>query len=192
MTDDDPDLVVLLNEDGTERSTAGKLAAHRPPGQLHRAFSVFLFDADGQVGLPRRADGKRMFAGLWSNSCCSHPRPGEPIGVAARRRVREELGLDCALEEVGLFEYHAHDPVSGLDERERVHVMAGLATAPPDPDPREVSDIHAVPFGEVFDRVAQDPSRFSPWLAGTATEVRTWWVRTFGGNHGSAGPDIAI
>ncbi|MGH9222538.1 MAG: isopentenyl-diphosphate Delta-isomerase [Acidimicrobiales bacterium] len=180
---DDPDQVVLLNEDGSERSNAGKLDAHRPPGQLHRAFSVFLFDAEGRVLLQRRADGKHLFAGLWSNSCCSHPRPGEAVVDAARRRVREELGLDCALEEVGLFEYHAHDPVSGMDERERVHVVAGLAGAAPNPDPSEVSDVQAVPFAEVFDRLARQPSHFSPWLAGTATEVRPWWQRTFGDNR---------
>lgn len=177
---DDPDLVVLLGEDGTELGTGGKLAAHRPPGHLHRAFSVFLFDGQGHVLLQRRADDKPLFAGLWSNSCCSHPRPGEAVADAAQRRVREELGLDCDPEEVGLFDYHADDPVSGLAERERVHVFAGMIGGPPVPDPREVSDVRLVPFADVFAGVAQDPASFSPWLAGTANEVRPWWQRTFG------------
>ena len=178
----DPDLVVLLNEDGTERGTAGKLAAHHPPGHFHLAFSVFVFDGDGRVVLQRRADGKALFAGRWSNSCCSHPRPGEPVAVAATRRVNEELGLDCDLQEVGLFEYHAHDAASGLVEWERVHVFAGLATAPPVPDPAEVSAVQALPFAELFDRIDSDPAAFSPWLAQAADEVRAWWRRTFDGN----------
>src|SRR5437764_8203432 len=146
------DLVVLLNEDGTEAGTEDKAAAHEAPGRLHLAFSVFLFDPSGRVLLQQRAAGKALFAGLWSNSCCSHPRPGENVADAGRRRVREELGIGCDLEEVGVFAYHAHDAVSGLDERERVHVLAGWmagATAPV-PDGREVAGFELAPFDAVL------------------------------------------
>jgi len=183
---DERDLVVLLNEDGTERSTAAKLAAHQPPGRLHLAFSVFLFDAEGRVLLQRRAEGKALFAGRWSNSCCSHPRPGEPVAAAAQRRVREELGLECVLVEVGRFDYHAHDPASGLDERERVHVLAGVSTAQPVPDPVEVAAVEFVAFAGLAEWVAREPARFSPWLAGAAREAEAWWARRFGPGNGRA------
>ncbi len=185
---DDSDLVVLLDEDGTEAGSELKITAHLAPGLLHRAFSVFLFDPEGRLLLQRRSADKHLFAGLWSNSCCSHPRPGEAVTIAARRRVHEELGIECELEEVGGFDYHAHDPVSGLDERERVHVLAGTTGAAPVPDPREIGDLKLVPFDSILLQVDSDPGTFSPWLRPAASAVRPWWARTFGaGTPGATG-----
>jgi isopentenyl-diphosphate Delta-isomerase len=173
---DKGDLVVLLNNDGSVAGTGPKNAAHRAPGQLHLAFSVFLFDAAGKVLLQRRAPDKALFAGAWSNSCCSHPRPGEAIAGAARRRVAEELGIDCHLEEVGLFDYHAHDAVSGLDERERVHVLVGVVGQDgASPDPREVSEVRWVRYDDVLSELADAPDTFSPWLPPALEAVRPWW-----------------
>jgi len=183
------DLVVLLNDDGTEAGAEDKAAAHEAPGRLHLAFSIFLFDPSGRVLLQQRAAGKALFAGLWSNSCCSHPRPGEGVADAGRRRVQEELGIRCDLEEVGVFEYHAHDAVSGLAERERVHVLAGATDTAPVPDDREVAGFELAPFEAVMVELSDDGSRYTPWLRPAAATVQPWWERRFGPRRPHAEPE---
>lgn len=173
------DLVVLLNPDGTEAGAAPKAAVHVAPGRLHRAFSVLLFDSQGRLLLQRRARTKALFAGLWSNSCCSHPRPGEAVIAAGRRRVREELAVDCTLEEVGELDYHAHDAASGLAERERVHVLTGLIRTPSTPDSQEISDLAFVTFDTLVWHFERNPGAFSPWLPLAAVAARPWWEATF-------------
>ena len=110
--------VVLVDEHARETGSTGKLAAHEAGGRLHRAFSVFVFDSGGRLLLQRRAEGKYHFGGLWTNTCCGHPRPGEPVEDAAARRLREEMGISPALTRITGFVYEAFDPESGLTERE--------------------------------------------------------------------------
>ncbi|MHB1987197.1 MAG: isopentenyl-diphosphate Delta-isomerase [Acidimicrobiales bacterium] len=117
--------VVLVDPDGRPLGAFDKRGAHEPPGRLHLAFSVFLFRPDGTMLIQQRADSKYHFPGIWANTCCSHPEPGEEIVASARRRVLEELGVDCELGEVGAFTYRAVDPVSGLVEHEYDHVLVG-------------------------------------------------------------------
>src|SRR5258708_16941923 len=93
----DPILLELVDENGVTTGTAEKLSAHLAPGRLHRAFSVFLFDEDGRLLLQRRALGKYHSPGVWSNTCCGHPYPGEQPFVAAARRTAEQLGGAPAL-----------------------------------------------------------------------------------------------
>ena len=93
-------MLELVDEDGATIGTAEKLAAHQPPGQLHRAFSVFLFDEQGRLLLQRRALGKYHSPGVWSNTCCGHPYPGEAPFAAAARRTYEELGISLAREQI--------------------------------------------------------------------------------------------
>ncbi|MEV8154881.1 isopentenyl-diphosphate Delta-isomerase, partial [Streptomyces fradiae] len=108
-------MLELVDEDGTTIGTAEKLSAHRAPGRLHRAFSVFLFDEEGRLLLQRRALGKYHSPGVWSNTCCGHPYPGEAPFTAAARRVSEELGVSPSLmAEAGTVRYNHPDPVSGL------------------------------------------------------------------------------
>lgn len=161
MTDD----VVLVDEDGVEIGAAGKLAAHRS-SVLHRAVSVFLFDGDGSVLLQQRAHGKYHFAGLWSNTCCTHPRPGEAPAAAGARRVVEEMGVgvDGELEAVGAFVYRARDRTSGLTEHEYDHVFVGRVSGDPAPDPVEVAAWRWVELGELQREVAAQPARYTPWL----------------------------
>ena len=90
------DQVVLVDTDDREIGTMAKTRAHYE-GKLHRAFSIFLFNSQGRLLLQRRAEDKYHSGGLWTNSCCSHPRPGEPIAQAAARRLKEELGFSCDL-----------------------------------------------------------------------------------------------
>jgi len=155
--------VILVDEADRELGAEEKLAAHRNGGRLHRAFSVFVFDDDGQLLLQRRADGKYHSAGLWSNTCCGHPRPGEEVTDAARRRLFEEMGFDCPLERRFSFEYKA-ELENGLTEHELDHVLVGRFAGNPNPDPSEVGAWRAVPPSEIESELAEDPEAYSAWF----------------------------
>ncbi len=134
-------MLELVDENGVTIGTAEKLSAHLAPGRLHRAFSVFLFDDAGRMLLQRRALGKYHSPGVWSNTCCGHPYPGEQPFVAAARRTAEELGVAPALmREAGTVRYNHPDPASGLVEQEFNHLYVGLVRGPLDPDPEEIDD----------------------------------------------------
>ncbi|BCK67142.1 isopentenyl-diphosphate Delta-isomerase [Streptomyces platensis] len=159
----EPIMLELVDEDGTTIGTAEKLAAHQPPGQLHRAFSVFLFDEKGRLLLQRRALGKYHSPGVWSNTCCGHPYPGEAPFAAAARRTAEELGLaPSLLAEAGTVRYNHPDPDSGLVEQEYNHLFVGLVRAEPAPDPEEIGEIAFVTPEELAERHAEAP--FSAWF----------------------------
>lgn len=163
--------VVLVDEEGHEVGRTPKLAAHAPPGQLHRAVSVFVFSTAGDLLLQRRAPGKYHFAGRWSNTCCGHPRPGEPVVAAGRRRLAAELGMDCELVEVATFRYEASDEASGLVERELDHLLVGVAGTAPDPRPDEVDAVRWTEPGALAADIAADPSVYTPWLPGALARV---------------------
>ncbi|MFE1177423.1 isopentenyl-diphosphate Delta-isomerase [Streptomyces sp. NPDC058773] len=159
----EPIMLELVDEDGTTIGTAEKLAAHQPPGQLHRAFSVFLFDEKGRLLLQRRALGKYHSPGVWSNTCCGHPYPGEAPFAAAARRTAEELGVaPSLLAEAGTVRYNHPDPASGLVEQEYNHLFVGLVRAEPSPDPDEIGEIAFVTPEELTERHAAAP--FSAWF----------------------------
>jgi isopentenyl-diphosphate delta-isomerase len=143
-------LIELVDERGRTLGQMPKLTAHEPPGRLHRAVSIFLVDSRGRLLLQRRARSKYHSGGLWSNTCCSHPAPGEDPAEASARRVREELGIDpVGLTEAGTTSYNVTDPVSGLVEREWNHLFVGHALQTPEPDPLEVEDWASVPLDEL-------------------------------------------
>src|SRR5918997_6014944 len=125
--------VILVDERDRVLGASGKLRAHRE-GALHRAFSVFVFDGEGRLLLQKRARGKYHSAGLWSNTACGHPRPGEATREAARRRLREEMGFDCGLREAFQFLYRA-ELGGALVEHEYDHVLIGAHEGDPSPDP---------------------------------------------------------
>ncbi|MET8948413.1 isopentenyl-diphosphate Delta-isomerase [Streptomyces sp. NPDC004542] len=156
-------LLELVDEDGVTIGTEEKLAAHQPPGRLHRAFSVFLFDERGRLLLQRRALGKYHSPGVWSNTCCGHPYPGEAPFAAAARRTYEELGVSPSLlAEAGTVRYNHPDPASGLVEQEYNHLFVGLVRTPPAPDPQEVDATAFVTPAELKERHATDT--FSSWF----------------------------
>ena len=154
--------VILVDERDRELGSSEKMRAHRE-GALHRAFSVFVFDAEGRLLLQKRAAGKYHSGGLWSNTACGHPRPGEETRAAARRRLREEMNFDCELSEEFSFLYRA-ELGGGLVEHEYDHVFAGTFDGRPAPDPAEVEDWQWVTIEELRRAVADDPARHSRWL----------------------------
>ena len=135
--------VTLVDESGLPTGTADLGKAHDGEGMLHRAFSAYVFrQAWAEILIQRRAPGKRLWAGFWANTCCSHPFEHESPAGAAERRLCEELGLSCALRPVGTLIYHAIDPSGRGAEHEHVTLLAGQAdpATAVHPDPAEVSE----------------------------------------------------
>lgn len=161
------DLVVLLEDDGTPCGTAPRQAVHTERTPLHLAFSLYVVDAHGRLLLTRRALGKTAWPGVWTNSCCGHPRPGETFVAAARRRVAEELGIEIADATLVLpdFRYRAVDS-SGVVEHEicPVHVAIVPAGTTPSPDPAEVAEHAWVAWSDVRRMVGAAPFLLSPWM----------------------------
>lgn len=155
-------LLVAVDSHDRETGLVDKITAHRE-GILHRAFSIFVFDDGGRLLLQRRATGKYHSGGLWSNTCCSHPRAGESLLDAAHRRLREEMGFDCPLEAVFGFVYRAALD-GGLVEHEFDHVIVGRFQGAPAPDAREVEEWQWQDVPAVQSRLAEEPEAFTAWF----------------------------
>ncbi len=154
--------VILVNKNDLPLGTMEKMEAHEK-GVLHRAFSVFIFNTDGKLLLQRRALEKYHSPGLWTNTVCSHPRAGEKTEEAVHRRMKEEMGFDCAVEEVFSFVYNA-DVGDGLREHEYDHVFVGVSNTIPKPNPEEVGDWKYMGFEEVLEDVRKNPANYSVWF----------------------------
>jgi isopentenyl-diphosphate delta-isomerase len=161
-TDVTTEQVILVDEHDRALGVGEKLATHRA-GALHRAFSVFVFDTHKRLLLQRRARTKYHSAGLWSNTACGHPRPGETTRAAARRRLREEMGFDCALRRAFGFVYRAELP-GGLCEHEYDHVFVGAFTGTPAPAAVEVEAWAWVSLPDLRRQLRAHPERFSYWF----------------------------
>ena len=155
-------LLIAVDAEDRETGVVDKMAAHRQ-GILHRAFSVFVFDAADRLLLQRRAIGKYHSGGLWSNTCCSHPRAGESLPDAAHRRLREEMGFDCPLQAVFGFVYRAALD-RGLVEHEFDHVVVGRFQGAPAPDAREVEEWKWERVPAIQSQLAEDPRAFTAWF----------------------------
>lgn len=159
---DGPEQVVLVDENDRDLGHMEKIAAHRE-GMLHRAFSVFIFNSRGELLLQQRAQGKYHSAGLWSNTCCGHPRPGEATQQAAERRLKEEMGTTVQLHPALRFVYRA-DLDSGLVEHELDHVLVGRCDDDPDPDASEAMDWRWVGRSDLEKEVRAHPALFTAWF----------------------------
>lgn len=159
--------VVLLDDAGRPSGTRLKSEVHTTSTPLHLAFSLYLFDAEDRLLLTRRALGKRTWPGVWTNTCCGHPAPGEQPEDAVRRRVDQELGLELAELECVLpdFSYRAVD-ASGVVENEVCPVFRARTVHPdtePLANPAEVVDWKWGAWQDIVDAVAATPFVFSPW-----------------------------
>jgi isopentenyl-diphosphate Delta-isomerase len=156
------DEVILVDDQDNPIGTAEKMEAHCA-GKLHRAFSIFVFNSEGQLLMQQRAKQKYHSGGLWSNTCCSHPRPGESIVAAAHRRLKEEMGFDCDLRDVHQFVYRTEFD-NGLTEHEYDHVLIGNSDAAPTVDPAEVGDWKWVDLRSLKSDMAADGDKYTHWL----------------------------
>lgn len=158
----DSDSVVLVDADDVQIGTAGKLDAHRR-GLKHRAISVLVRNMEGALLLQRRSAGKYHSGGIWANACCSHPKPGEDAAAAAHRRLREEMGIDCALEL--LFVTHYRASVSGgLIEDEVAHVFGGRHDGPAKPDPAEAGEWKWITLADLKRDMRAQPDSYAVWF----------------------------
>lgn len=162
--------VILVNNNDQSLGAMEKMEAHEK-GVMHRAFSVFIFNSKGEMLLQKRADEKYHSAGLWSNAACSHPHTDEKTADAAHRRLQEEMGFDCEIEEAFSFTYKAHVG-DGLTEHEYDHVFVGHSDAKPVPDPDEVSDWKYVDFDWLLEDIDNHPDDYTVWFRIAVKELK--------------------
>lgn len=154
--------IILVDEQDEIVGKASKLDAHRE-GWLHRAFSVFIFNDHGEWLIHQRANDKYHSAGLWSNTCCSHPSVGEETIAAASRRLKEEMGLTCDLFPLYSFQYRIQFD-NQLIEHELDHVFVGQTNQVPTPNPLEVKDWRYVAPDDLLHEIHTSPESFTYWF----------------------------
>lgn len=163
-----PESVVLLDEEGCAIGTLPKSETHHRDTPLHLAFSCYVFDTEGRLLVTRRALHKLTWPGVWTNTCCGHPAPGEDLFEAVRRRVRQELGIELGIGLVGLrlllprFRYRAVMS-DGVVENEICPVLTAITTDVVRPDPDEVDDVAWEPWPAFRTSVLDGTRSVSPW-----------------------------
>lgn len=155
-------MVILVDENDTAIGAMDKLEAHEK-ACLHRAFSVFIFNSDGKLLLQKRADSKYHSGGLWTNTCCSHPAPGQDTVEAAHQRLMMEMGMDTELEYVLKFKYRSAYE-NGLTEHEIDHVFIGHTDDIPDVNPEEVSAYKYVSLEDLQVDIDLHPEIYTTWF----------------------------
>jgi len=155
--------LILVDADDQELGVLSKAECHDGDGVLHRAFSLFLFDDAGRLLLQQRAEGKRLWPLYWSNSCCSHPRRGESIEIAAARRLQDELHTSAELEFVYKFRYQARFGDLG-SEHELCHVLLGRLEDEPRANTTEIAALRRVTAAELDQEFRDRGEAFTPWF----------------------------
>jgi isopentenyl-diphosphate delta-isomerase len=168
--------VILVNETDRQIGVMEKMEAHEK-GILHRAFSVFIFNDKDEMLLQQRAMVKYHSAGLWTNACCSHPRPGEETLSAAQRRLKEELGFAAPIHKIFDFTYKASFE-NGLTEHEFDHVFVGRYNDVILPDPAEVSDYSFQSMDHISQSLHSEPAKYTAWFHIAFPKVYEWWKAT--------------
>ncbi|MDH5602821.1 MAG: isopentenyl-diphosphate Delta-isomerase [Cyclobacteriaceae bacterium] len=156
------DEVILVDHEDRQTGIMDKMEAHEK-GLLHRAYSVFVFNEKNELLLQKRAEGKYHSPGLWTNTCCSHPQPGEDIMKSARDRLFYEMGIKGGLTYHSKITYKAVFE-NGLTEHEVDHLYTCVSNAFPSVNPEEVSDWKYVSLLKVADEINQFPDHFTPWF----------------------------
>jgi isopentenyl-diphosphate delta-isomerase len=158
----DLDQIVLVDERDVPQGTASKIDVHRQ-GLRHRALSVLVRNPAQEMLIHRRNPAKYHSGGLWTNACCSHPRPGEKAETAAQRRLAEEMGIRCALRPLFLTHYRA-TVSNGFIEDEVVHAFGGTYEGVVSPDPAEVSEWKWMSFRELVSDIQERPQLYTVWF----------------------------
>jgi isopentenyl-diphosphate delta-isomerase len=160
-SDDEP--LILVDAADRELGTLAKSACHDGGGLLHRAFSLFVFNDEGELLIQQRHPTKRLWPSYWSNSCCSHPRAGEDLTEAVSRRLAQELALECELSFVYKFEYLARYGTAGT-EHELCSVYVGRTSEEPSANETEIAAWRWIAPDALDRELAQDGERFTPWF----------------------------
>jgi len=164
--------VILVNERDEEIGVMEKMQAHEKP-VLHRAISIFIFNGRNEMLLQQRALKKYHSGGLWTNACCSHPRPGEETQSAAMRRLKEELGFETSLDKIFDFTYKASFD-NGLAEFEFDHVFVGKYNGAIYPDKKEVQDYCFKSLEEIESSLQSHPHKYTAWFKLVFPRLLTW------------------
>src|SRR5271154_1524778 len=160
----DPEALVLVDEADRSVGTLSKSLCHEGRGVLHRAFSLLIFNAQGELLIQQRAASKRLWPNFWSNSCCSHPRANETLEAATQRRLLEELGVSCVLRFLYKFQYQAQFDATGA-ENELCSVFIGRSNGPITVDSTEIQDWRWIgPDALNKEMAAFGGQRFTPWF----------------------------
>ena len=176
------ELVVLLSPDGRPAGTARKAEVHGAVTPYHLAFSCYVFGVDGRFLVTRRALSKLTWPGVWTNSCCGHPGPGESGEAAVRRRLAHELGLAPTGLELALPDFSYRASLDGVEEHELCPVWLARVDSDPSPNPSEVGEWEWVAWPDFVDRAERPDRDLSPWareqVALLAPRVPEFLLRT--------------
>jgi len=166
------ELVVLVDDNNTPVGTAPKSTVHTATTPLHRGFSLFIFNRDGELLLTRRAETKKTFPNVWTNTICGHPALDESPEHAAVRRLKDELGIASAdIKTVSPYRYRFID-VHGIMENEICPILVGHTLVDPKPNPHEVADWKWMPWQEFLVETQNIPDKYSPWCVEEAAILR--------------------
>jgi len=165
------ELIVLVNDNNEEIGTAPKLAAHNADTPLHRAFSVYIFNKKGEFLLTQRALSKKVFPGVWTNSCCGHPGPGEKTEDAIKRRLKFELELEPKDLKIVLPHFRYRAEMDGIVENEICPVYIATVTKNPKPNPQEVERYEWIAWEEFLSRLKKNSKKYSKWCREQVEEL---------------------
>lgn len=157
------EMLVLVDKSNRVKGYGEKWHCHVHPTKLHRAFSIFIFDSSGKMLIHKRSRHKKTWPGFWTNTCCSHPRKGETVRKAAKRRLKEELGLSCKLKYLFRFCYKAKFD-SKYGEYELDTVFVGRCDKKPKPDKKEIAALNYVEIGKLRGDMKKNPEKYTPWF----------------------------
>ena len=169
--------VILVNEKDEQTGTMEKMEAHLK-GLLHRAFSIFIFNSKGEILLQQRAPGKYHNGGLWTNTCCSHPLPGENVVAAAKRRLLEEMGFTTNISPLFNFTYKATFD-NGLTEYEYDHVLTGVYDGRVKTDAAEVSDYCFKTIADIEASLLTHSQKYTEWFKLAFPRIKKYHLEKF-------------
>ena len=172
IVSDPNEKLILVDSDDNEIGYSSKSECHKGLGTLHRAFSIFLFNSNGELLIQKRSIKKELWSQYWSNSCCSHPRKGEDLYEAATRRIQQELSIECNLSFLYKFQYQENYNTSG-SEHELCSVFYGLYDGSIRCNENEIEDWRMIGSTQLNEEIGKSNMLFTPWLKLEWTEIIT-------------------